>query len=293
MSDIDKTRGEVAEGIPYNIEYPNEPNPPSLPNYDWIPMTFLNLVIQSSFIPNTRILSTLLVTQAGLGKTIKLEYLRKYDFVEYVLDITPKHIADFLDDVNDNKKRFIVIPDYIATLSHSKRTSELARSIFRAMIDEGVIKVSIFGMERDYKRKIKAGLISGITTDYMNMNSRQWKNDGFYSRFLPFSYSHSALTTETVLNNKRDNIDTVGLFDMKIKKNVSECPVRTIDIDNRIKLITYHLIDSTDAPYRMYDQVVSLCNSCAVLRDSKTVESQDVDLVLRLSNFINRKYNTI
>jgi len=268
-------------------------NPPTLPNYDWIPLTFLNLELQTAFIPNTRIVSSLLVSQAGLGKTTKLEFLRKFDFVEYVLDITPKHIADFLDDVNDGKKKFLVIPDFIATLGHAKRTTELARSIFRGMTEEGIIKVSIFGMERNYKQPVKAGLISGITTELMNLNSRLWKNDGFYSRFLPFSYSHTPATKNKVLENKRDNINTISMFDMKIKtSNVIE-PVRTVDIDNQIKLVTYQLLEPSDAPYRMYDQIVALCKSSAVIRDSATIEQRDIDLVMQLSGFINRRYQPL
>lgn len=258
------------------------------PKYDWVPLTFLNLIVQTGFIPNTRVCSSLLVSQAGLGKTTKLEYLRKFDFVSYELDITPKHIMNFLDAVNDDKKKFLVIPDYIATLGHAKKTTDLARSIFRAMIEEGVIKIDVFGMERDYKRKVKAGLISGITTDFMNMNSRLWKSDGFLSRFLPFSYSHTNETVQRVITNKRDNIDTISTFDMKIKiKDVVE-PVRTVDIDKSIQLIAYRLIEPKEAPYRMYDQIVALCKASAVLRDSKTIESQDVDLVTTLSNYINR-----
>jgi hypothetical protein len=257
-------------------------------NYDWIPLTFLNLVLQSAFIPNTRVLSTLLVSQAGLGKTTKLAYLRQFDFVEYSLDVTPKLLMSFLDAVNDNKKKFLVIPDYIATLGHNKKTVELARSIFRAMIDEGVIKVSVFGMERDYKHTVKAGLVSGITSDFMNMNSRMWKSDGFLSRFLPFSYSHTNETKVDVIDNKLINRDTISEYSMAIKQKDVVEPTRTRAIDAEIRLIAYSLIEPKDAPYRAYDQVVALCNSSAVLRDSKAVELRDIDLVRKLSNFMNR-----
>src|SRR5690349_15969591 len=79
-------------------------------NYDWIPLTFLNLVVQSAYIPNTKVLSTLFIANAGLGKTSKLEPLRQFDFVKYTLDITPKNLAEFLDDVEDGKVKFLVIP---------------------------------------------------------------------------------------------------------------------------------------------------------------------------------------
>lgn len=256
--------------------------------YDWLPLMFLNLVVQSAFIPNTKILSTLLIANAGLGKTIKLEILRQFDFVKYTLDITPKHLANFLDDVENGRTKFLVIPDYIATLGHSHRTVELARAIFRGMIEEGITSVDIFGMERHYKTKVKAGLISGITPEYFNENTRVWKSDGFLQRFLPFSYAHTKETRLKVLDNIRDKVDTINEFKMKIKiKDVVE-PIRTQDIDNMIRIVMYNILEPKEPPYRLYQQLLSLANASAVVRDSKEVQKIDVDLVTLLSNFINR-----
>lgn len=287
-----EVRPEVDSDIGIHIErLPIDSNHPT--KYDWLPLTFLNLVIQTAFIPNTRILSTLLIANAGLGKTIKLDFLRQFDFVKYSLDVTPKHIAGFLDDVDSGKCKFLVIPDYIATLGHSKKTTELARSIFRGMIEEGIINVDIFGMERHYRQKVKAGLISGITPEYFAENSRIWKSDGFLQRFLPFSYSHTNDTTQRVLTNMRDRVDTIGSFKMSVKtKNIEE-PVRTEEIDDKIKILTYTLLEPKEPPYRMYQQCVALCNANAVLRDSRQVEKEDVELVTLLSTYINRSQHPI
>lgn len=271
---------------------PNHPHFERLA-YDWLPLTFLQLVLQTAFIPNTRTLSTLLIAHAGLGKTIKLEYLRQFPFVKYTLDITPKNLASFLDEVEDGKYKFLVVPDYIATLGHAKRTTELARAIFRAMIEEGITSVDIYGMERHFKTKIKAGLISGITPEYFNENTRIWKSDGFLQRFLPFSYAHSNLTTGLVLDNIRDHVDTINTFKMQIQtKNITE-PVRTREIDNEIRLVMYSILEPKEPPYRLYQQLVALCNASAVLRYSKEIEKTDVELVSKIAQYINRGQSPI
>lgn len=257
--------------------------------YDYLPLLFFNLILQTAFIPNTKILSSLLVAHAGLGKTIKLEVLRSFDFVKYTMDITPKLLADFLDDVERGRYKFLVIPDFIATLGHSHRTTELARSMFRGMMEEGITSVDIFGMKREYRDKVKAGLISGITPEYYKDNTRVWKSDGFLQRFLPFSYSHSNETRIRVMNNIRDKIDTIRSFKMQVKTtNVIE-PVITEDIDNIIRLVSMGLIEPKEPPYRVYQQIIALCKANAVLRDSDKVEKQDTDLVMKLSNYMNRK----
>lgn len=280
------TRGVTADWYTHNIGIHIQTNHPS--KYDWIPLTFLNLVLQTAFIPNTKMLSTLLITKAGLGKTSKLDVLRQFDFVKYTLDITPKHLADFLDDCQDNKLKFLVLPDYIATLGHAKKTIELARTIFRGMIEEGITSVDIFGMERNFKTKVKAGLISGITPEYFNENTRVWKSDGFLSRFLPFSYSHSNQSTIKILDNLRDKIDTIASFKMNVRTKGIDEPIRKEEIDKEIKLIVYQMLQPNEPPYRTYLQVLALCNASAVLRDSPEIERIDLELVTLLSNYLNR-----
>lgn len=264
-----------------------QPNHPT--KHDWIPLLFLNLVLQTAFIPSTKVLSTLLISHAGLGKTIKLEYLRQFEFVKYSLDVTPKHIANVLDSADNGKIKFIVIPDYISTLGHSNKTVELARSIFRAMTEEGITDIDVYGMERHFKNKVKLGLISGITPEYFNQNSRVWKSDGFLSRFLTFSYSHSPNASQHVIQNIRDKVDSIDQFKMKVKIEKVVEPVRTIDIDKDIQLLTYSLLEPKEPPYRMYQQLIALANASAVLRDSQEVEKEDIDLITMLSTYLNRK----
>lgn len=265
---------------------------PEREQYDVIPLTFLNLVVQSAFIPNTKMLSTLLIAKAGLGKTIKLELLRKFPFVYYTVDITPKHLMNFLDKVERGEKRFLVIPDYIATLGHSRKTVDLFRSLTRSLIEEGLTDIDVYGMERHYAKKIKAGLISGITPEYFNENSRIWKSDGFLSRFLPFSYSHSLDSKEMVMQNIRKTIDTSGRFKLVVKtgKRVYE-PTIAEELDDKLRLIMYGcgIIEPRDAPYRAYIQFLSLAKSSAVLRESDKVEKIDIDLLQLLSQYFNRK----
>jgi len=278
----------VFDGIRYSIkEVIFEPNHPT--RYDWIPLTFLNLILQTAFIPNTKMLSTLLVSHAGLGKTIKLEYLRQFEFVKYTLDATPKHIANVLDSADNGRTKFIVIPDYIATLGHSNKTVELARTIFRAMMEEGITDIDVYGMERHFKTKVKVGLISGITPEYFNQNSRVWKNDGFLSRFLPFSYSHSATSRSNVITNIRDKIDSINQFKMSVKTSGVKEPIRTIEIDKDIQLLSYSLLDAKEPPYRLYQQLIALANASAVLRDSEEISKQDIEMITLMSNFMNRK----
>lgn len=234
----------------------------------------------------------MIITKPSLGKTTYLSILRQCDFVEYTVDITPKRIADFLDDVDNGKKKFLVIPDFIANLAHSKRTSDLAQSIYREMMQTGVPKISIYGMERTFRNNPTAGLITAITTEHASLNTGRWRSDGFYSRLLPWSFSHNKTTENRILANKFKRLKPFDNFSFNINKNPNDVELTEMT-DLEIKLMARDVIEPTDAPYRSYDLISALCKSSAVLRDSNVVEQYDIDVVRLLSNFINRKQNPI
>lgn len=262
--------------------------------HDIVPLSFLNLVIQSAFIPNTKILSCLLIARAGLGKTIKLEQLRKIKYVYYTVDITPKHLIQFFEKLNRQEKKFLVIPDYITTLGHSKKTKDLFRGHLRAMMEEGVKDSDAYGVEYHFPKILKGSFISAITPEYFAGSSRMWKADGFLSRLLPFSYSHSAETRELILNNIRDKVNSVGDYKMTLITRGAKEPSRSNEMDLYLRNLAYQIIDSKEEPpYRAYQQMVALGNSSAVLRGSNKIEKQDIDLLNMMITFINRKETAI
>jgi hypothetical protein len=262
--------------------------------FDRPTIDFLNLVLESAFIPNAKILSTLLITLPSLGKTTYLELTEAIDFVHYTNDISPKPLMEFLDEVEKGRKKFLVIPDYINTLGHGKNTVENTRSILRSMIEEGYKSSDYYGMQREYDHPVKAGLISGITVDKANENTGRWRSDGFYSRLLPWSYSHSLPTSESIVEDKLNGARPIREVKFKINKNPQE-PTLDELMKMKAKVLSLQLTQDkyVGAIYRPLEQVLSLVRSSAVLRDSNKVEQEDIDKVMRLSVYINRMQNPI
>jgi hypothetical protein len=262
--------------------------------FDKPTVTFINLVLQSAFIPNAKILSTLLITLPSLGKTTYLELTQNLEFVHFTNDLSPKPLFDFLDEVEKGRKRFLVIPDFINTLSHSKNTVDNTRSILRSMIEEGFKSSDFYGMQRDYDHPVKAGMISGITVDKINENTGKWKSDGFYSRLLPWSYSHSPATSQTIVKDKLDGARPIKEIRFKINKNPIE-PTLDELMKEKVKNLAYQITQDkyVGAVYRPIEQVLSLVRANAIMRDSDKVENIDIEDVLVLSQWINRKQNPI
>lgn len=276
--------------VSYTIQ--SKGNPPR--RFDLETLDYLNLVLQSAFVPNTKVLSTFLISLPSLGKTTYLELTQSLDFVHFTNDLSPKPLFDFLDEVERGRKKFLVIPDFINTLSHNKNTVDNTRSILRSMIEEGFKSSDYYGMQRDYSFPVKAGLISGITVDKVNENTGKWKSDGFYSRLLPWSFSHSLPTSETIIEDKLTGQKPLLEIKFRIKKNARE-PSMSELIGEKVKNLAFQITQDkyVGAVYRPLEQIMSLVKSSAVLRESDKVEQIDIDKVLKLSTWINRHQNPI
>src|SRR6185436_15282323 len=94
---VDKDR-DLPPNSNENIRYTFGGNYPRL--FDRPTIEFLNLILQSAFIPNAKVLSTLLITLPSLGKTTYLQLMEAIDFVHYTNDISPKPLMEFLDEVD-------------------------------------------------------------------------------------------------------------------------------------------------------------------------------------------------
>lgn len=262
--------------------------------FDKPTIQFLNLVLQSGFTPNVKILSTFLITMPSLGKTTYLELTQNLDFVHYVNDISPKPLFDFLDEVEKGRKKFLVIPDFINALTHGKNTVDNTRSIIRSFTEEGFKQSDYFGMQREYDYPVKAGLVSGITVDKAIENTGKWKSDGFYSRLLPWSYSHSIPTSQSIIEDKLKGARPIKSVQFKIVKDAQEPELNEL-MQEKVKNLALIITQDkyTGAIYRPLEQVLSLVKCSCVLRDSKKVEQVDIDIVTELSQYINRKQNPI
>lgn len=262
--------------------------------YDKPTIDFLNLCLQSAFIPNTKILSGLLITLPSLGKTTYLELTQFLDFVHYTNDVSPKPLFEFLDEVDKGRKKFLVIPDFINTLSHSKNTVDNTRSIMRSMIEEGFTSSDFYGMQREYDKPVKAGMLSGITVDKANENTGKWKADGFYSRLLPWSYSHSQMTSQQIIDDKLNGERPIKKVKFVINRSPQEPTIDEL-MREKIKNLAFQITQDkyVGAVYRPLEQILALCKSSSIIRDSRKIEQIDIDNVLNLSNWINRKQNPL
>lgn len=264
---------------------------------------FVDLIYQTSFLPPpSKAISALLIGSAGTGKTKNLEKLRSEKHVYYTNVISPKFLIKFVDRVHKGEKSMIVIPDFLTATDGSKTTRENLIKLLRVIIEEGLDDASHYGYpEVHYNYPVRAGLLTAITYDGINEFKRTWKQSGFLSRLIPFSYSLSEqLKNEIEMKikgfealNEKEKLPT-------LKKNIINRTPKQVSLPEalayKLDITAYKLAmvtGSTNAPFRQEKQIYTLAKAHCALRHAEIVEQIDVDTIIMLSNWLNLDFKPL
>ncbi len=258
-------------------------------------LLMVNLVLQTAFLKScNKPISLLLIGKPGVGKNRLLSPLSRLDFVSYVNDITPKYLIEFLHRVRTKEKKFLVVPDFTNCLSHGKTTRTTLLAILRNMTEEGVVDLSDYHLEFKASTPVRAGLITATTNASYRDFRTSWRNTGFLSRLLPFSFSHSVETTSRIMDaidaKQPDPIDRVNLRIAKKPKEI-HCPRHLL---RQLRAYEELLSRSTGSlPYRHQIQLNAITESHAILRGDAEIRQEDIDAIARLSNWMNYDFKEI
>jgi hypothetical protein len=220
--------------------------------------------------------------------------LRKLKEVSYVNDITPKYLVDFLEKVKKCEKKFLVVPDFTNCMSHGKSTRNTLVAVLRSMTEEGVVDLSSYHLEFKADKPVNAGLITATTSSSFGDFHRAWKETGFLSRLLPFSFSHCVATTKGIMDaidsRKADPIEDVKFSVVRKPKTVA-CPEILL---RQLRVCEELLSRSTGSlPYRQQVQLNAITEALATLKGESVVTQEDIDIVVWLSKWINYDFKEL
>jgi len=264
---------------------------------------FTTLIYQSCYLQApSRVLSGVLVSTAGSGKTMNLAKFRHERHVYYTNVISPKHLVDFFKKVDVKNKLMMVIPDFLTVTDGNKTTRDNIIKLLRVVTEEGIDDVSHYGYpEIHFNNPVRAGLLTATTMDNMNEFKRVWKNNGFLSRLLPFSYSLGNESRDRI-QKRIKNVESLKEREYKVilsRKVINRSP-KKIDLPEilsyRLDPVALKLSDITgsiNAPFRQEKQIYTLAKAHCALRRSDTVNEIDINAILSLSDNINLGFNSI
>jgi hypothetical protein len=255
----------------------------------------INLVLQMAYLKTQRKpISLLLVGKAGIGKSRLLSPLAKLKPVSFVNDITPKYLVEFLEKVRKGEKKFLVVPDFTNCMSHSKTTRTTLVAVLRSMTEEGVSDLSDYHLEFKSSTPIRAGLITAITNSSYEGFKKTWRDTGFLSRLLPFSFKHSIATQSRIMDDidarRPDLINKINFHLEKHPKTVlaPEHLLRQLRVCEKMLSVS-----TGSLPYRHQIQLNAITEAMAVLRGDTEIRQMDIDTVAWLSNWINYDFKEV
>jgi len=259
----------------------------------------IKLGILSGFVEKEQPISIILVSDPEAGKTKILSSFSKMTNVAYLTDATAYGIyRDILPKIKEEKITTIIIPDLLKPLSRMESTVKNLITFFNALIEEGVVDMSIyykaFESSETEKIALRCGLITAITKDELFDMRHRWLKLGFMSRVMPVSYAYSKLTQQQIMEfimHEEHLKDNGSLFKLPKKKHKIKLPY---DIAQKMSMYTYQLSNVKNVyGFRLQRQFQALLKASALEDNRRKVTEKDLKKIAPMMEYINLEFKII
>lgn len=235
--------------------------------------------------------SLIIIAKPESGKTEVMKRFAIYKNVAYLSDVTGFGIQrDLLGKIDSGEVRHIMIPDLLKPLARKESTVNSFITMMNSLIEEGVVAMSTYATPglMAFKKPLKVGLVTAITSDEFNDNRHNWKKKGFLSRTIPFSYSYGINTVNKIFESILD-LDYMNEQDVRLDVPKQDVAVKLPEKFARSILPSTATIAEAQDTYgfRLQKQFQALLQASALDRKRRSVNRSDVDRVLRLMSWVN------
>lgn len=240
----------------------------------------VKLVLLTGDIKDLKPVSLLVVSKSGNGKT---ELITTYDkkTAPFFTDISYTALAETLK--KDRQIKHIIIPDFIKITQKKRSTSDNLISFLNALLEEGAGHIRLYGQDIDLKKRT-IGLITATTKASFGQRNKAWANFGFLQRMLIVSYDYSEETIEKIIDSINED------------RYIKTCREKVEKIGRDVKSeksLNSQLNKYAKRNFRTLKHLQALTKAHALMRNSRVVEQQDVDEIIRLTKYLNLEYTKI
>jgi hypothetical protein len=249
----------------------------------------VHLAILTGKVKNAQRVSMVIVGDTETGKSELLSVFMNLKSVIWANDLSGKIVVDVVAPEVEKGKTHIVIPDFLKVLSHQKVVVANTVTMLSSGMEEGIKNMMFYGMQREFKKPVKFGVITAITREAYRLRERYWKSIGFVGRCIPVSYSHSEKTQLKIHDHIKHGFPARTIVLLSRKPGTVE--IRATEAEEAQKIAKSTKPFSTG--YRFHKQIRALCQANALARGSPLVSRQDVEEIKHLSRFININFTPI
>jgi hypothetical protein len=251
----------------------------------------VKLALLSAYVSNfSKPVSLLIIARPESGKTEVMKKFAVNSNIAYLSDATAYGIQrDYQNAMESGEIRHIMIPDLLKPLSRKESTVNTFITFMNSLIEDGIFAVSTYATIRPpHVKPVKCGLIAAITTDEFNDHRHKWERLGFLSRTIPFSYSYGIPTVNKVFQyiiglNFLDEQD----IRLAIPKEDKEIRLPSKYAQEILPSTTTIARAQETYGFRLQKQFQGLLQASALDSRRRIVNSNDVQRVLRLMDWVN------
>jgi len=233
--------------------------------------------------------SLLIIAKPESGKT---EAMKKFVInrnIAYLSDVTAHGIErDILSKIETREVRFIMIPDLLKPLGRKESTVRTFIAFMNSLIEEGVVSLHTYAMDRTYAIPVRCGLITAITGEELKDQRHCWGRLGFLSRIIPFSYSYGMNTVRGIFDSIiKDEFLAETNCKLKIPKKDKEIALPKRYAERIIPAIQMVAQAQESYGFRLQKQFQGFLKASALEEGRSEVNEGDVKRVLSLMDWIN------
>ena len=256
----------------------------------------IKYTLWTAYIKGERPTSLLIIAQPEAGKTSSIEKFSENEGIVYFNDITPWGLTKEIYKLNELGKpiNHLIIPDLLNILSKNQTSEAGMIQFLNTGLEEGLTKIKTYGIEFNVGKTIKFGLITAITDEVFNDKRRRWRNIGFLSRMIPFSFKYSISDIFNIVESiKKQEYHNENNIKLDFPKELKEIQ---LDYNIASKLDPYR-VSFAEAEqiygFRFQKQLQTLLKAVALSKGKDKVEEEDLNDLMACLNYCNTNHNFI
>ncbi|UCE16682.1 MAG: hypothetical protein JSV12_03500 [Candidatus Bathyarchaeota archaeon] len=268
----------------------------------------VKLVLQSAYIKHTEApVNLLLIAKPESAKTSAMSVF-KIKGTYTTNNITQAVIvSEILPKIEREGLKHLIIPDLLNAIKKDYRTKEGFLQLMKTLIEEGITSLDTFHMRthKVYDPPIKCGFITAITSEsYLGSYNqdkqrlegglrRYWKNIGLLSRFIPFSYEYELSKIQRIFQFIQNEEHLKPTSKQTVKRKMVDVKGNP-QLFQRLEILSVRVSQEVGGyGFRIQRSLQTLAKANAILNDRTEVAQQDIDKILELGNWMNKRFNPL
>lgn len=254
----------------------------------------------TAYLEDDRPGSLLILAEVESGKSDMVCEYDSNNGIVFESDISAYGIMNkYKKRLQDGSLKHFVFPEFIHPLSHKHEAVTTFIAMLNSLMAEGLREIENYATHVSFDPPAHCGIVACLARgEFEGNRAANWKKNGFLSRFIPVTYSHSQALQDAVFENiytqHRDSQSRTLAFHSGSAILVKSLATK---LNKVAKNIAYECSASATTRtlygYRAQVNLQRLAKARALAAGRPVVMPEDIDRITELSKYMNLAYEAI